>query len=690
MKTTSLLLSLLLTASCLTPSLTTQDGSRRPASTEELSGDKILKMANFLLKIREETKLKKFKAIAFPIRNAEAVSPRTIETDMAELDGRAETNEADKALEPLREWAMDTWGVYADKRKYVQDTLTGGLSLNQRDQLLDLCFGSPAGVGDTFTLAEFKAKEQLCKASGLLHTDAELAEALVNFPAVPSGVRYDGRRGFHVYDNPALEKQARLITAAVNTHLHRFYEIFLSQEDAVKEKFRINKDGSAEADKVEPFDLISTLAVREMMAKNMGYDPLSGVELNKIQISKLTQKALARMLHTKNIYSPQWRALPNIIVSKADNALSVMCANGLPDSRVQQDPQGFEWLKVEVGTELLETWQSWTKLSDQFERGTSRTELSCNGVNYKFVLEKVNAEAIPAPAPIKFKKGQELYALMTVSLVSEIDRGAVEQARKLVSLLAGWQPVSEVIQVKTREFLRTELIKADAYFPVMHAMDTNYFNIGTEKGLALRLRKVVKDETGADRVINLALLLPDGAQGFDSVILKPNDLAKLLHERFLKKPTSLFLMNNSCSSERTLFAWTLVFREALELRKADGKFGGLTTVNDFPYIIGSKRNFGTASLVEIFSHAEFPLRSLEMLGQGKSVPQIVDYLKAPVSQGFIGQLGNLFGGSKNVVNKEEGSSSFEPVFVLDHPELLSLGGFHITVTGDHIQGRDRY
>ena len=664
---------------------------RKPAQSEvgTLDSAKIVEFARYLIKFNRETAAKKYKVVRFPIRAGSDLHPDSAEQELAKVFQTEEFKNSFDLFLPLATAQIMSYNEHLEQKTKLRQIFMDGLKPAERDQLLSMCFSAPAHVGGELTFGPMIANMNFCNYVGLLHSEEEVREALRSFPARPTGVRYDGQLGYHVYTDSGLERRVQILTAAINSHLHRFYELFLNEDDDLKEKWRANKEGAAEADKIEPFDLITTYTTRFIIAKNNGADDESETDLNKIQISKLAQKAIARMLHIKNENAQHLQILPNLTVNKGENALAIMCANGLPSSTRSQDPMGFSWNATHTGTELIETWRPQYNLSDLLDKGKMTSEISCNGVNYKFQTEKLPAEAIPPSAPIQFRPGQELHALMTVSLVSEIDRSAVDQAKKLVGLLSGWEAVSEVIPVKTRDFLRTELLKADAYFPFMHAMDVNYFNIGTENGLALRLRKVVKDSYGADRVLNLAVLLPDGSQAFSVVMMKPTDLAKLLHERYLTKPTPLFLMNNSCSSEKTLFAWTLVFREAIELRKATGKFKSLSSVSDFPHIIGSKRSFGTSSLGEIFSHAEYPLRSLEMLGEGKSVTEIIQYLKAPATKRFLESLGGLFNGNKGY-DKSNESKGFEPVYALDHPELLSLGGFRVHVTSPNITGRDQY
>jgi hypothetical protein len=671
--------------------LSCASSGRKLAQSEidrKLDAAKIIALARKYLKLEDEFRGRQFKLLRFPLSGPQDVDPVTLKT-FDEVTQRGDIDEDWKTLAPMENFTEDQWNEESAQRDILRGIFVSNLSRVERDRLLNLCFTGPVHVGDSLSMAGTMAAT-MCKYAGLFHAEDEVRAALEAVPLKPTGVRYDGQLGYHQYSNRVLEKNIQIITAAVNTHLFRFYELFLNQSDEVKEKFRVNNDGMAEADKIEPFDLVSTYTVRFFIGKNSGRDDESETTLNKIQISKIVQKALARMLHMKQELTRQWQGLPNMTVNRSDNNISVMCANGLPAFGSSQFVEKVSWSKTSTGTQLVETWEPSYKMTELIAQGFDKPILKCNGVEYNFNIEKLEAEPIPPPAPIVLAPGQDLNALMTVSLVSEIDRSAIDQARKVIGYLIGWEVVGDLVEVESRKFFEEELPKTDAYFPVMHAMDVNYFNIGTERSFVLRLRKVVKDQAGNSRTLNLTIMLPNGTSTWGTLIMRPEELAKLLHARHLKKSAPLFLMNNSCSSEKTLLAWTLVFREALAMRKAKDPSFDISKVSDFPHVIGSKRSFGTSSLAEIFSHSDYPLRSLEMLGQGKPVAEIVEFLKAPPSASFVKGIINVFASSGKSDKSPDDGKGFDPDYIMEHPGILSLAGFRISVTSPAIQGRDQY
>ena len=68
--------------------------------------------------------------------------------------------------------------------------------------------------------------------------------------------------------------------------------------------------------------------------------------------------------------------------------------------------------------------------------------------------------------------------------------------------------------------------------------------------------------------------------------------------------------------------------------------------------------------------------------------EVLDFLKKPQETSFLGGLSGFF---NQAVPSDPGNDlGFAPVYVLDHPDLLSLGGIKITVTGRTIKGQDEY
>lgn len=609
----------------------------------------------------------------------------------------------DEAVKELSEGSVQEVLSYSSEEdeegmnRRVADVLKktyGDLSFRDRLQLATICTSAGRGVGDKVRLASLIKSGALCERLNGLFTPEEMKQALTSFPAHPKKVRYDGDLGFHVYQDPVLEGLVRVIAVSANWDRSRFAEVFRSLPADRRKIFATDKDGLGAGDAIEPFDLISSMTTGLIMARLFGRDESTNLELSKIQISKLSQKALSRLFGMFDRDADHLTRNPSLSLLRNDGNMTVFCANGFFET---EEYQGItagsnfrtSWKKTRTGTDLVETWSPFFDLERIKEEKVLALPFICNTNSYRFAFRNRPVEEIPEPAVLDFSKASELNALMTISLVSEIDRSAVEKGRFLISKLGGWKIDEDLTEVKTKDFFREEFKKVDAYIPVMHAMDVNYFNIGTGQSLSLRLSRQVKDARGVAKTLRLTVLFPLGSSRLSSVVMGAAELADIMDARYRAKGTPLFLMNNSCGSEKTLPAWALVYRKAFEMRKARGEVSSLAQARDFPHIIGSKRYFSTSSVAQIFGHAEYPLKSLEMLTAGKSVADIVEFLEQPPSKGFFGALTSMIlpGGDEKL---ESENRSFEPEYSGRHPELRSFGGFEIIVSGRGIKGENVY
>ncbi len=666
--------------SCATPSHN-PFLERRPAneSSKAISEEEIVRYFKYVLDFRSK-EADVFKVVRLPINDASDISPSDAMLKVAQIMEAVDTPSESAAIAPLLAETED----HPLKLSQFHEIILNRFTRAQRDELAKICFLGAAHVGDRFYVSTFLMMNT-CRWVSAFHDESEVRDALLMFPKKPEGVRYDGQYGYHVYTNKKLENHVQILTAAINTNRVEFYKMFHALPKSITDKFTTNTDRTDEASKIEPFDLLATYTTSLIIRKGMGTDLESGELLNKIQISKLSQKGLARLFHMMGKGNEAVNKLPSVSMIRNDSAVTLLCANGMFDSRKTQVSGDQVWYRGYNGTDLIEWWNPSRNLQQFVSKGFSAVNLTCNSVDYRVVFQNLPMDPIPAPREMDLSTKSDVHALMTISLTSEIDRTAVETARMFVKSLTGWEVVGDIESVDTLQFMGKYLPRVDAYFPVMHAMDVNYFHVGTKNSLLLRMDKKVKNLKGNETTLHLAVLLPDSSKMFESVILKPDDLAKMLDRRYQVNPSPLFLMNNSCASEKTLMAWTLVYRRALAVREARGDRN--SQVRDFPHIIGSKRYFGTSSLIEIFSHSNYPLKSLEMLGQGQSVAKIVEFLSTPQDKGFISGLTGFFKDNKEQLSEAE---TFEPVYIMDYPELLSTGGIKISVTSRAVKGTDEY
>ena len=540
---------------------TSKSWVRSPANESSVIDEQ--SVAKFLkdLLAYHEKESRTFKALNFPINSPGDVDSRGAALEVARIFDSPEFNGS---------WEIWSFLYDLDNRtenlQKFRTVITRGFSLEERNKLLNLCFLGPAATGDTFYVSTLLTNS-MCQFATMFHLESELINAFKEFPAAPKGVKYDGSYGFHIYEDKVLENKVQIITAAINTNRETVYKLYHSQPDSIKSKFSRNTSGSAEASKNEPFDLLSTYSAAFFIRKNMGADHDTGEHLNKIQISKLSQKALARFFHMTKKEHDSINTTPSLSVIKTENAVRIMCANGMFPRRDSQTSGLETWYRGELGTDLVETWRPIHDLKDFVKKGFSASNLTCNLLDYRFLFQTVPAEIIPPPPELNFSGRTDIHGLMTVSLVSEIDRSAVDKAALFVKSLTGWEIEEDTVSVKTFDYIRENFSKFDLYFPVMHSMDVNYFNVGTTSSLLVKIKKTVTRNNGTKTTMHLHVLLPDGSKTFESLIFKPEDLAELLDLRYQTQKSPLFIMNNSCASEKTLFAWTLVYRKALKLRQ---------------------------------------------------------------------------------------------------------------------------
>ena len=511
----------------------------------------------------------------------------------------------------------------------------------------------------------------LCDHAAIFTTRAETLEALRGFPARPTGVRYDGELGFHVYDDLELRHKVRVLTANINSNREETLALFDREPAAVKEVFRRNSDGLEEADKIEPFDLLASAITGYTMGKFRGQDPMTGQPLNKIQISKLSQKGLALFLRMVFKSGEHIQSYPAMTVARADNTLLLFCANGVfpRRTRIAGPAKGDKWYRSPLANELVEAWYPLVDLKHAL-KGSRVYTASCNATPYRIELQRLDAAALPEPAALDFTTLPEVRVLISISLVNEIPRSAIDAGVRFATMMGWTVDEAPVAPVSTFKTFTSEFARSHAYVPVMHAMDVNRFHVGTEQSLVARLSKDVAGQDGGTRKLRLTILFPVDSETKRDLIMNQSELAKLMDDRAAAMPGSLFLMNASCSSEKTLMSWSMVFRKSLERRGRRLKVPDLdpASVKDFPYIIGSLRDFGTGSVTEILGHSKYPLTAVEMLTAGKTIDDVLAYLRQESSPG----------------------ESFSPDYSGDYPELRSSSGFRLNVTGRGIKGENTY
>lgn len=636
--------------------------------------DEYISSVEKLLKLVQNETQTPLVLINYPLMRPEDVGPSNPLELLDTISRRYNIDDEEYIYENYGEHLPD----FASIEQMIKSRLITQFSYAERTKLLSLCFLGPTHVGAPVWVAEVLA-QGLCEYPQYLHSEDEVIDALKQFPQIPKNVKYNGNIGFHEYSDKTLESLVQIITVQLNDNKDAFYKLFHKQSLSVKTKFQQATDDNSEASKIEPFDLLGTYSVKYIIGSFYGQNADLNIPIDKIQLSKMVQKSLAWVFHLTQKEHAHLTSIPSLTMLKGESNFAVLCTKGMmPNQTFKQIGQTY-WHRGSFGSDLVESWVPSVDLRELTKKKKGSFSFNCNTIDYYFSYKSLESTPLPEPQDFSFQKGQDIHALMTISLVHEINRTSVNIAKMVTTLFSGWKVTEDLKSVDSEKYIKAKLSKADAYFPVMHSMDINYFNMGTRQGLAITLKKQIADSQGK-RNVYLSILFPDGTQQFETLMYKSEDLSRILNERYKVKNTPLFLMNNSCNSDITLLSWVMVYRKALEARNSS------QPMNDFPHIIGSRRAFGTSNIIEIFSHSKYPMHSLEMLAQGRSIEEILVFLKSPAPKTALNRVARLFSDKQMA----EESNGFDPVYVMEYPELLTSKGIEFRMRSRAIKGENSY
>lgn len=660
----------------MTLSCTSMRENRSPSSDEEIDFSKVdvgLLEQIYRFALNNQAK---YKILVYPARD-----PSHIENGAEAVEKMKKLKGIEEITDKFRNSLWDLLGTEADrsvfKRKigdHVRPVILGRFNSSEKKKLIEFCFG-PKGVGDYYDLAQMFTFD--CASFNFLVTDNDIRTALRSIPNDPTGVRYDGQKGWHIYENKELEFNVQVLTLAIATEKKRFLEIFDAEEPSVKEKFRHNSHGMSEANKVEPFDLLTSYSTWNIIGQNWGESDYG--DLNKVYIGKLVQKSMSRLFQMFE-RDPESDKLPTMSIMKKEDRALFWCANGRfnPREYSATDKPNFSFYRS-YGNDILEGMVPSFQLSDLIEKRQIGFTFYCNTMEYKTTINVEEADEINPPKPINYSEQDRVDVLITVALVSEMTSSALGLGKLYLRTLGGWSIEEDFKDVDTEEEFERLLPSTDMYIPVSHAMDVNAFHVGTQKGISIKVSKKITANDGSEKTIYATILFPktDGGVGVP-VIMNPDSLSDLLLERTkLGHKQPLFLMNTSCGSEKTLFTWIATHRKLLEKKIKNGFISNIGEDTETPHIIGSKRYFSTDSTAAIMSHLSYPVGAMEMLTKGYSVPKVVEFLKKDQEGGFMNAISSFFGGESE--EDEHTPKNFEPDYLMDHPELLKIGGYRIKV-----------
>ncbi len=664
----------LLLVNCISNEKGRSPGSLNDHDFSKVDIDKLEKIYRFAL---DHQSGNKFKILNYPTSSAEDVTNGTEAIQQFEkLEAIQKTKDDFRnALWSQLPHTLNQEELTTLAGDYVRPQILSRLNEAEKKTLIKFCFG-PKGAGDYLEIGSFATFE--CNNYNFLITEEDIARSLESIPNKPSGVYYDGGNGWHIYEDKDLEYNIQVLTLAIALEKERFVSIFDSLDKSIREKFRHNSHGMSEEDKIEPFDLLSSYSTWHIIGQSSGQSDFG--DLNKIYIGKLVQKSMSRLFQMFD-RDPESDKLPTMSIMKKEGRALFWCANGRfkPRHHTSTEKPNYSFFRS-YGNDILEGMVPSFKLAELIEKKQMGFTFFCNTMEYKTSVRVEKAEAINPPQPIDYSNQEQINVLITVALVSEMNSSALTLGKTYLRTMGGWSLVEDFKEIDTKSEFTRLLPDTDMYIPVSHAMDVNAFHVGTVKGYSLKLRKSVTDKSGRTKVLNATLLLPKSDNGIgSSLIMNPDSLSDLLLQRSKQNKQPLFLMNTSCGSEKTLFTWMTTYRNVLRKKMKLGLISNVLEDHGAPHIIGSKRYFDTGSTGAILSHLSYPSGAIEQLAKGNSVAEVVEFLKQGQKKSFVGGIMSFFGDNDSQSDQSNSPENFEPDYVMDHPELLEIGGYRINV-----------
>ncbi len=685
---------LLFLSSCIS----TPTSNRDIASVEEFDTDTILKLIEKdIADFKKFSGVSKYKIRQFPI------------TDISALENHLELKDFLKEKEDQMElyfsitegyrndsnydWSND-FKIQLGRKEKLDKEYFKKFNFSERKSIIAMCYSVDLRLGRVVNPGAFFS---IACSENFFHakqfTKKELESAIISFPAVPKGVKYLGEQAEMKISSKELVDKINIITYYLINDKKGFREVFFDLPQDVMNKFRFNNYSNDEETKVEPFDLILHQLTVNFNTNNGTIFHEISQPIDFISSKRLLKKALAQTLlvpNDKDIFA--WKS-PDVSVLKNRDNFLILCANGILQNSQSYDGSNYRTKDMtplsrfytQNERDILEKWELMFSLDKLLSNGFSDSKFRCGSQFYNVRYKVKKVEKIPEPDALKFPS--EINVLMTVALTAEISKPQRILLRQYLTSLKDWSVLKNFERVETKSKFEELFVESHMYFPVSHAMDVNYFMVGTEKSNYIVLQK--KFESGGDsKIVNFHVLLPDQGNVFtDAVHYDVNKLGEFYSLRRSKEMPSLFLMNLSCSSENTLTTWTQVFRQSVQ---NDKQQRSVKNFKDLPYILGANRYFNTDSISEISQHINYPLKTIELLATGNDVRSVVNFLSEPNDKSFLNSIKSIFGAPENKDNEEDEQRGFMPVYNLDRPELQEYGGFSIEVLNLQTKKRQVY
>ncbi len=456
--------------------------------------------------------------------------------------------------------------------------------------------------------------------SPVIYTEDEVYKIFNGFTVDEKNVRYNGVSGFVEFlDSETENKVTELafILEKYNRPGKSISQIFHALPQKQQDYLSVDTNTDNPASRVEPVDLLASKQKHRLLAtfKADNFDHLDiPFDINTLVLKSFLSVTLRRQMGVE-VPESDLKEYGLVIFKNRDHLKTfhfLVCYD--KTFVVKKD--------VEVSSRSAGRSFFSANLAEEEFKNAKSLEYECGKLKYKVQLES-QGSAVPIVIP-EIQVGDIIRAVSSIGLIQEM--GIELRTMAFMYLNAKGYRLSQIKPVPDLKasFLESSRT-ADVLIPVTHGLKVENFLLGTKEAFKITARKTVLNKT-TNRPSNIEFTAFIPPTKLDATKLEPayiqtEDVVKLLWERSKLKNNSLFVLNTSCFSEKTLDTWMYAWR-------LTSKLSGPETILA-PIIVGSKKGFETDNSYSILSHLEYPLNVLEEIARGGKSKDVLEILKAP-------------------------------------------------------------
>ncbi len=439
---------------------------------------------------------------------------------------------------------------------------------------------------------------------------------------IPSGsVRYNGITGMVEFLDTEVEEKTRQLAFILTLYKRTekpFLELFLGLSKEQQTFLSVDTNTDDPRSRIEPIDLIASLQKNRIL-RDLQYDTLeeskNPYQINTLELKSFLSVALRKRMGA--VISDSDLKNYGLVIFKNKNPLESRQLLFCYEPQFEVNLEGVK--SKSYGDDFYSTY--FFDINN-YPR-SKHVSFECGKLNYNVKVEKSSSNTTPTDIP-EVQLSENLRAVSTIGLVNEMGH----QLRTFAFLYLNAKGYT-LSQIKKVTDLKTDFLaaaaSADVLIPVTHGLRIDNFLLGTKEGYKVTARKAVLNQiTGKPTNIDFTAYFPptpSATEIVDLTYLNLEDVSKLLKDRFKLKKNSLFVLNTSCFSEKTLDTWMYAWQLA---EKSNGNQKIIP-----PIVVGSKKGFDTDNSYSILSHLEYPLNTLEELARGGKAKDVIEVLKAP-------------------------------------------------------------